>query len=120
MACLYTDLGNPYSNRCYANIGFTPMCDSYHIPRGIPARLIPLSCSPNLCMRSSNANSRVALVNQLQTVESEKVGARFAPYAIARSHLRQIGTRIVHCNPFCYAAHVATAKVVHTRSARNA
>jgi hypothetical protein len=44
----------------------------------------------------------------------------FCSLAIARSHLRQIGTRIVHCNPFCYAAHVATAKVVHTRSARNA
>ncbi len=27
-ACLYTDLGNPYSNRCYAKIGFRPYCDS--------------------------------------------------------------------------------------------
>ncbi len=27
-ACLYTDLGNPYSNRCYAKIGFKPYCDS--------------------------------------------------------------------------------------------
>lgn len=35
MACLYTDLRNPYSNRCYANIGFKPVCDSCHIPRDI-------------------------------------------------------------------------------------
>jgi RimJ/RimL family protein N-acetyltransferase len=27
-ACLYTDLSNPYSNRCYAKIGFKPYCDS--------------------------------------------------------------------------------------------
>ena len=35
MACLYTDLRNPYSNRCYASIGFTAVCDSCHIPREI-------------------------------------------------------------------------------------
>jgi RimJ/RimL family protein N-acetyltransferase len=27
-ACLYTDLDNPYSNRCYAKIGFRPHCGS--------------------------------------------------------------------------------------------
>jgi RimJ/RimL family protein N-acetyltransferase len=32
-ACLYTDLRNPISNRCYANIGFKPVCDSWHVPR---------------------------------------------------------------------------------------
>ena len=29
-ACLYTDLRNPISNRCYAKIGFRPYCDSWH------------------------------------------------------------------------------------------
>jgi predicted GNAT family acetyltransferase len=33
MACLYTDLSNPFSNRCYAKIGFVPVCSSLHIPR---------------------------------------------------------------------------------------
>lgn len=28
--CLYTDLRNPYSNRCYQKIGFKPVCDSMH------------------------------------------------------------------------------------------
>lgn len=28
-ACLYTDLRNPASNRCYARIGFTPLCDAW-------------------------------------------------------------------------------------------
>jgi predicted GNAT family acetyltransferase len=32
-ACLYTDLRNPFSNRCYANIGFKPVCASMHYPR---------------------------------------------------------------------------------------
>jgi len=32
-ACLYTDLRNPFSNRCYAKVGFTPVCASWHIPR---------------------------------------------------------------------------------------
>jgi predicted GNAT family acetyltransferase len=27
-ACLYTDLRNPSSNRCYARIGFKPVCHS--------------------------------------------------------------------------------------------
>jgi len=27
--CLYTDLRNPASNRCYARIGFTPVCDAW-------------------------------------------------------------------------------------------
>jgi RimJ/RimL family protein N-acetyltransferase len=29
-ACLYTDLRNPFSNRCYAKIGFTPVCEAWH------------------------------------------------------------------------------------------
>lgn len=32
-ACLYTDLRNPISNRCYAKIGFRPYCDSWHYLR---------------------------------------------------------------------------------------
>jgi predicted GNAT family acetyltransferase len=35
-ACLYTDLRNPYSNRCYAKIGFKPVCDSAYYSRLIP------------------------------------------------------------------------------------
>jgi ribosomal protein S18 acetylase RimI-like enzyme len=31
--CLYTDLRNPYSNRCYAKIGFKPVCRSTHYGR---------------------------------------------------------------------------------------
>ena len=38
MACLYTDLRNPFSNRCYAKIGFKPVCDSAHIPRAVAQR----------------------------------------------------------------------------------
>jgi RimJ/RimL family protein N-acetyltransferase len=32
-ACLYTDLRNPFSNRCYAKIGFRPVSLSWHYPR---------------------------------------------------------------------------------------
>jgi RimJ/RimL family protein N-acetyltransferase len=32
-ACLFTDLRNPYSNRCYAKIGFKPYCESWHYIR---------------------------------------------------------------------------------------
>jgi len=32
-ACLYVDLRNPYSSRCYAKIGFTPLCRSWYYPR---------------------------------------------------------------------------------------
>lgn len=32
-ACLYTDLRNPYSNRCYAKVGFVPVCESWHFNR---------------------------------------------------------------------------------------
>ncbi len=32
-ACLYTDLRNGASNRCYAKIGFKPACRSWHYPR---------------------------------------------------------------------------------------
>jgi RimJ/RimL family protein N-acetyltransferase len=31
-ACLYTDLRNPFSNRCYAKIGFVRHCESWHYP----------------------------------------------------------------------------------------
>ncbi|MGP0061940.1 MAG: GNAT family N-acetyltransferase [Beijerinckiaceae bacterium] len=34
-ACLYTDLRNPFSNRCYARIGFEPVCDSLHFVRDL-------------------------------------------------------------------------------------
>jgi RimJ/RimL family protein N-acetyltransferase len=33
IACLYADLRNPASNRCYAKIGFTPVCKSLHFHR---------------------------------------------------------------------------------------
>jgi predicted GNAT family acetyltransferase len=39
--CLYTDLRNPYSNRCYARIGFEPVCTSLHIPRMPSTRAQP-------------------------------------------------------------------------------
>ena len=32
-ACLYTDLRNPASNRCYAKVGFRPHCESWFFPR---------------------------------------------------------------------------------------
>jgi predicted GNAT family acetyltransferase len=32
-ACLYTDLRNRASNRCYAKMGFEPACRSWHYPR---------------------------------------------------------------------------------------
>lgn len=31
--CLYTDLTNPFSNRCYGKIGFEAYCDSWHYLR---------------------------------------------------------------------------------------
>jgi GNAT superfamily N-acetyltransferase len=34
-ACLYTDLDNPYSNRCYAKVGFKPVCAAFHYPRAV-------------------------------------------------------------------------------------
>jgi RimJ/RimL family protein N-acetyltransferase len=33
MACINTDLRNPISNRCYAKIGFQPVCDVTFFPR---------------------------------------------------------------------------------------
>lgn len=32
-ACLYADVSNPFSNRCYANIGFRPVYESCHFYR---------------------------------------------------------------------------------------
>jgi predicted GNAT family acetyltransferase len=37
IACLYTDLRNPYSNRCYAKIGFKPVCQSWVCLKASPA-----------------------------------------------------------------------------------
>ncbi len=34
-ACLYTDLRNPASNRCYAKVGFSPVCKSMHFYRNL-------------------------------------------------------------------------------------
>jgi len=36
-ACLYADLRNPASNRCYAKIVFTPVCGSLHFHRHLVA-----------------------------------------------------------------------------------
>jgi len=36
-ACLYTDLRNPMSNRCYAKVGFESYCDSWHYLTAMPA-----------------------------------------------------------------------------------
>jgi RimJ/RimL family protein N-acetyltransferase len=33
-ACLFVDRRNPASNRCYAKIGFTAVCESWHCVRG--------------------------------------------------------------------------------------
>lgn len=33
IACINTDLRNPFSNRCYAKIGFRPVCDTMFFPR---------------------------------------------------------------------------------------
>jgi predicted GNAT family acetyltransferase len=35
-ACLYADLRNPMSNRCYAKVGFEPYCDSWHYATAMP------------------------------------------------------------------------------------
>jgi ribosomal protein S18 acetylase RimI-like enzyme len=40
-ACLYVDLRNPYSSRCYAKIGFTPWCNSSYYPRAAGAASAP-------------------------------------------------------------------------------
>jgi RimJ/RimL family protein N-acetyltransferase len=40
IASLYADRNNPYSNRCYARIGFTPACKSLHFYRPVqPAQI---------------------------------------------------------------------------------
>jgi GNAT superfamily N-acetyltransferase len=33
-ACLYVDQRNPASNRCYAKLGFAPVCEAWHCVRG--------------------------------------------------------------------------------------
>lgn len=38
-ACLYTDLRNKASNRCYAKLGFRPYCKSWHMVRRQPAQI---------------------------------------------------------------------------------
>jgi len=35
IACLYTDLRNPASNRCYAKVGFRPVCGALHFYRDL-------------------------------------------------------------------------------------
>jgi predicted GNAT family acetyltransferase len=35
IACLYADLRNPASKRCYTRIGFTPVCKSLHFRRNL-------------------------------------------------------------------------------------
>ncbi len=35
-ACLYTDLRNPASNRCYAKLGFETVCTSWQVARDAP------------------------------------------------------------------------------------
>src|SRR5262249_6751434 len=42
-ACLYSDLRNPSSNRCYAKIGFQPGCCFWHYPAASAAGL---ECGP--------------------------------------------------------------------------
>jgi predicted GNAT family acetyltransferase len=37
IACLYTDLRNPASNRCYARVGFEEVCESWFFQREMPA-----------------------------------------------------------------------------------
>jgi RimJ/RimL family protein N-acetyltransferase len=37
IACLYTDVSNPFSNRCYTRIGFKPVCGSLHFHRHMAA-----------------------------------------------------------------------------------
>lgn len=37
MACLNTNSRNPISNRCYAKIGFMPLCDATFFPRRLSA-----------------------------------------------------------------------------------
>jgi RimJ/RimL family protein N-acetyltransferase len=39
-ACLYTDLRNPASNRCYAKIGFKPVCDAWVYRRLAPKQAV--------------------------------------------------------------------------------
>jgi GNAT superfamily N-acetyltransferase len=40
MACINTDLRNPISNRCYAKIGFQPVCDVTFFPRRADAQFL--------------------------------------------------------------------------------
>jgi RimJ/RimL family protein N-acetyltransferase len=45
-ACLYTDLRNPASNRCYAKIGFKPVCDAWHFARQAEMGSDPAGLTP--------------------------------------------------------------------------
>ena len=42
-ACLYTDLSNPWSNRCYAKIGFEPVCESWYFIQEWDGRITVLA-----------------------------------------------------------------------------
>jgi RimJ/RimL family protein N-acetyltransferase len=46
IACLYADLNNPISNRCYVRIGFRPVCGSLHIRRRGPDLIAESSGRP--------------------------------------------------------------------------
>jgi RimJ/RimL family protein N-acetyltransferase len=50
-ACLYTDLRNPASNRCYAKIGFKPVCDAWVYRRLAPKQ----ACDTRLTFRGAPA-----------------------------------------------------------------
>jgi len=39
--CLYVDHHNPYSNRCYARVGFQTVCDAWHFSRRPDAEPLP-------------------------------------------------------------------------------
>ena len=45
-ACLYTDLRNPASNRCYAKLGFQAVCNSWLVLRSRQAKEAPAKEAP--------------------------------------------------------------------------
>jgi len=49
--CLFTDLRNPFSNRCYAKIGFKPYCESWHHLRSA-ARVATIT-PPTITLRAA-------------------------------------------------------------------
>jgi predicted GNAT family acetyltransferase len=53
VACLYADLRNPASNRCYAKIGFIPVCGALHFHRTAAPRFVHVRDRPRSQSRSS-------------------------------------------------------------------